>query len=150
MVKLRRFYVLLLLIAMLVLLFALQRPEVAPLPVDDDVHSIAASVVMGSDSGQVDFQLPLSHWPRVRAALEPSTRDYHPAGWVHRGVLQITTKSQRAVIVLLFDTFSDQPGAFAVGPTVERRVYYRGGDSDRLVKELAAAYAAAQPKSSSQ
>ena len=110
-----------------------------PLPAAGAVDRIVASGHFGLNNERVEFDVPLELWPQIRVALQPASRDFHPANWVGTGTLAITTRRGSAVHVSLSET-DERPGAFAAGPTFERRVYYRGGDSNELARQMAAAY----------
>jgi hypothetical protein len=109
------------------------------LPAGDEVGRVVATGYYGPLGELVEFDVPVEHWPRIRAALGRPTRDRHPAKWIKTGSLEVTTRAGQALHVSLYDT-KKLPGAFSAGPTFERRVYYRGGDSDELARAMATAY----------
>ena len=119
------------------------RAAADPLPTDDEVERVVATVPVGDGGKKVRFDLPAGYWARVRAALSPATRDRDPAKWVGLGSLDVTRRDGQIVHVALYRS-PEPPGAFAAGPTFQDRVYYRGGDSDELLRVLVEAHQAAQ------
>ena len=89
------------------------------------------------------FRVPAENWESILDALLPAKRDPHPAKWEGLGELKIKCKGGRSLVVSLF-RLSEGAGAFALGETWERRVYFRGGESARLETALEAAYEASQ------
>ena len=71
--------------------------------------------------------------------MQKPRRDFSPAKRVSIGWLVITVHHRREYHLWLYQT-QEPPGAFSIGPTFERRVYYRGGDSKELVREMESAY----------
>jgi hypothetical protein len=137
----------------LVLLCALamgcgHRATPVPLPPLADIAAITVTIdgvpSEPSMTGSV-FDAPDESWASIYAELPQATPDPAPAKWVQLGELRITTKDEKLFHVDLYWTASP-PGAFSVsnGKTRgERRCYYRGGDSTRLIAALKAAQQAA-------
>ncbi len=72
---------------------------------------------------------------RIITLFGSGSRDENPPGWqVMRHDLEITRKDEKRVNIWLYKTF-EGPGAYAIGPTRERRTYYRGA-SDEEIKKL--------------
>jgi hypothetical protein len=84
------------------------------------------------------FSIPREKWPEILDALAPAKQDNQPAKWQEMGLLYITKRSGRPVIVGLF-TLPKGPGAFRI-EAIGGPVYYRGGDSARLSAALQTAY----------
>lgn len=81
--------------------------------------------------------MPLDRLPAVYAALQPATLDSSPAMWVVLGDLEFTLRDERPFRVDLYWLKGpDELGAFSAGETDERRSYYRGGTSSRLLDAL--------------
>ncbi len=86
-----------------------------PLSGIDEVSKVAAFGFYGADGGPVKFDVPVEHWPRIKAALGNPTRDFFPAKWVKAGSLDVTTRTGRKLCVTLYRTdFSI--GAYSAGP----------------------------------
>ena len=111
----------------------LEGPNVDPLPAADDVQSIEALKLTGGS--RVAFPIPREQWESVRAALLPAKVDNRPCSWKLLGHLQVTTRNGKSVYIQLFQTESG-PGAFAAGPTLEDREYYRGGKTADVINVL--------------
>jgi hypothetical protein len=112
-----------------------------PVPVPGEIATMQLSeyYVAGEERGP--FVIPPEHWKPILDALTPATWDPEPAPWQVLGSLEIKDKKGRSIHVSLYDLFEvSPPGAFSAGPTFEDRVYFRGGDSNRLRKALRAAY----------
>jgi hypothetical protein len=91
---------------------------------------------------KIEFTVPQQHWDQIFGALLPAQFDPLPPGWWILGQLDIRLKNGRPFVVMLGRV--SPGGAFAAGETIERRVYYRGGDSTKLQEALRAAYKASQ------
>jgi hypothetical protein len=113
-----------------------------PLPAPEGVDRLIASGHFGPNREHVKFEIPVEQWPRIRAAMQLPKRDFSPAKWLSIGSLDITTRQGREYHVELYQT-QESLGAFSAGPTFERRAYYRGGDSEKLAREMEAAYSIA-------
>ena len=97
----------------------------------------SASIERGdaAKQGPKTFLIPVALNQKLMAALQPATQDNSPSKWVGLGELTIHKKDQTRIQVFLFDV-SEGEGAFAVGESWEKRTYYRGGSSARLVDAL--------------
>lgn len=114
-----------------------------PLPSITDIKSMSA-VEFNVETGQnIKFDIPQEHWSAVTSALLPATLDRNPAKWQIIGKLEIVTQGGVKQTVWLFHK-DEAPGAFAIVEDKDRRVYYRGGDSAKLVDALKVARKAAQ------
>ena len=85
------------------------------------------------------IEVPKENWAQIFSCLTPSKPDRSPSKWQVLGSMRIQTSDGREVQIWLYDTFKGQ-GAFSVGPSLERRSYYRGGDSACLQNALRTAY----------
>ena len=113
------------------------------LPPTSEIESMRG-VVYDTDAGKkAEFAVAPEHWPAINGALLPATRDSNPAKWVSVGKLDIGKRGGGRCTVWLFKT-SGGPGAFAVGEDWDHRVYYRGGESAKLLAALATARAASE------
>jgi hypothetical protein len=114
----------------------LNLPE-PPLPNLSEVERMQASISDGTARGVV-FDVPRSHWQAIYSAMQPAHRDEHPAPWAGPGDLNLTLKGGESWYIGLYYLDADLgPGALSAGPTFEKRVYYRGGNSSKLEKALA-------------
>ena len=116
-----------------------------PLPDLPDVRNIQASYFDREKETKVTFQAPREHWHAIFSALLPARRDRSPAKWAGLGDLQLTLSNGDSYQVSLY-SLGEETGAFSSGPTFERRVYYRGGNSTALEQALAEAYRASEEK----
>jgi hypothetical protein len=114
-----------------------------PLPRVDEISEMKATYYEDEEYKKIQYLVPQHHWDKVLDALLPAQLDSRPAAWFVLGQLDITLKNGRPFVVMLF-LLEQPPGAFASGETIERRVYYRGGDSTKLKETLRAAYEASQ------
>lgn len=112
-----------------------------PLPKVKSIDRMTATSYQ--DQKDTQFDVPQEHWESILDALRPAKRDRSPAKWWGLGRLDIKLKGGRSLVVMLYRTH-DGPGAFAAGGTFAQRVYYRGGDSEKLEKAFRAAYSASQ------
>ena len=87
-----------------------------------------------------DFSVPQSCWAELLAALSPSQRDRRPAPWVVLGNIRMTTRSGGKQYVSLYLLKDEPVGAFSVGLNDDSD-YYRGGNSEQLMRALEHAYA---------
>jgi hypothetical protein len=87
-----------------------------------------------------------THIPKVWAQLQPAAVDNHPYKWeVLDYDLEVTLENGTVLTVWLFN-MPTPPGAFAAGPTWEKRTYYRGGNSQRLREAIETALKESQKK----
>jgi hypothetical protein len=111
---------------------AAHQQTIDPLPALADIESMEFS---SDDGRRINFKVPQSNWEAIFKCLTPARRDDSPKKWAALGQLSIVRKSAQPLMVFLFET-SDGPGAFAAGETWETRIYFRGGDSQRLRQAL--------------
>jgi hypothetical protein len=115
----------------------LNLPE-PPLPNLSEIERMQATIPDGPPRGSVVFDVPRSHWQAIYSAMQPAHKDEHPAKWVSPGDLNLTLKGGESFYIGLYYVDADLgSGAFSAGPTFEKRVYYRGGNSAKLEKALA-------------
>jgi hypothetical protein len=88
---------------------------------------------------QVEFDATADDWKAIREQLLPSKQDPEPSKWIILGEVKIVRKNGEAYVVDLYHTKSDS-GAFSAGKTYEDRIYYRGGNSDKLYQALLEAH----------
>jgi hypothetical protein len=111
-------------------------PPEPPLPNLSEIERMQASVSDGTPRGVV-FDIPRSHWQAIYSAMRPAHRDEHPAPWAGPGDLNLKLKGGESFYIGLYDVDADLgSGAFSAGPTFEKRVYYRGGNSAELEQAL--------------
>lgn len=115
------------------------KPLVNPLPPLANVSSINALGILGES----EFPIPSTYWQDIYDSLQPARQDDNPAKWAILGKLRIKNMDGTEKTVPLFE-LDEVPGAFAVGDFNEARVYYRGGDSAKLIDVLRAAHSASQ------
>jgi hypothetical protein len=108
------------------------------LPQLGDIEAMRAYYEKGEKD--IRFSVPREKWPDILDALTPAEKDDAPMKWQGIGMLVITKRGGREIIVDLF-SIDKPPGAFCVW-TYWRHVYYRGGDSAKLDSALRAAYEA--------
>lgn len=105
------------------------------LPEAGEIRSMEASFFDRGRSSKVTFQVPAAHWGPILSSPLPAHEDANPAKWVGLGQLQIKLAGGDSFLVSLCSV-SEDPGAFASGPTFEQRTYYRGGSAAGLEKAL--------------
>jgi hypothetical protein len=115
-----------------------------PLPPLAEIAAVTAKIDKSPWMSECEFEVPTESWESIFAELHETAPDPTPSKWVTLGELRIvTTKEENKFHVELYWTES-APGAFSVskGETRtegERRCYYRGGDSARLISALKSA-----------
>lgn len=110
------------------------------LPDLEEIASVYAHFIQDRvTEKQLEFEVPKENWAQIFSCLTPSKPDRSPSKWQVLGSMRIQTSDGREVQIWLYDTFKGQ-GAFSVGPSLERRSYYRGGDSACLQNALRTAY----------
>ncbi len=124
------------------LIFAWVNSSGDPLPAPQVVERLIAIGNFGPNRDPVKFEIPVAKWHRIRASMQVPKRDFSPDKWLTIGSLDITTRQGREYHVELYQT-EELLGAFSAGPTFDRRVYYRGGDSKEMAREMEAAYSIA-------
>jgi hypothetical protein len=112
-------------------------------PDPKDIRSIEIRWDLRSEWRNRTFYAPKDHWAIILSCLTPSERDPRPMKWEAIGSILIRTTEGNQCWVGLFDTFEDL-GAFAAGPTIEDREYYRGGNSAKLKAAIQAAHSASE------
>ena len=110
-----------------------RRKAVSPLPPLDTIHSMKVCFWDPTSRETVEFDVPQDHWGNIYAGLLPARRDPHPAKWEGMGSIEIKRKFAFDFEIALFYT-----DAFAI-ETWGKQVYYRGGDSNELVRAIRAA-----------
>jgi hypothetical protein len=105
-----------------------------------DIVSITVTV---DDQGkQHEFEAPKDSWNKIIAGLTPSDRDATPKKREPLGMFTmmiIRTKQGGVHCIDLYHS-RDKLGAFSAGPSFERGMYYRGGNSGELEWTLREAY----------
>jgi hypothetical protein len=81
------------------------------------------------------FVVPQAYWKRIFDAMLPARRDDRPMKWIGAGNLKVTLKTGDSLNIWVFSS-QEEIAAFAIGPTWEQRIYYRGGNSGDLEKAL--------------
>jgi hypothetical protein len=120
------------------------------LPPLAEIAAVTATIEKSQWLDESTFEVPPESWESILAELPQTAPDPMPAKWVIIGELRIVTtkeKEEDQYHVELYWTESP-PGAFSVSKgrnrtQGERRCYYRGGDSARLIEALKAAQEAA-------
>ena len=123
---------------------AAAREKADPLPDAKQVKTISIKFDH-PELNDVEFTATTEDWQAIRASLLPARRDKNPAKWEGIGRVQIVKTNGQPFRVELYATSKD-PGAFAAGQTIERRVYYRGGKTAQLLKALVSAYDKSQKR----
>ncbi len=123
--------------------FLLWRLSPRPFPDVADIARIEAEFYDSKSQKNVTFLVPKSHWSALLSAMLPAEKDDHAAKWEGLGTLQLALINGSSFHISLYERSTD-PGAFAAGPTVEQRIYYRGGSSSALKKALLEAWAASK------
>jgi hypothetical protein len=118
----------------------------ASIPPVDDIQSMTVQYLVDSDMAAPPFEVPQSRWKDVFSAISPYSVDPRPTKWQVLGDITIRTKHEQNYLISLYYLSTDPVGAFSAGPTFEKRVYYRGGNSARLKETLKEIYAAATKK----
>jgi hypothetical protein len=114
-----------------------------PFPQLSEIQRMDATVSVPQSKDDVTFEVPQSHWEAILSAMLPARKDDHPALWVMPGDLKLKLKNGDPFYIAIYSTY-DELGAFAAGPSFERRVYYRGGNSSALEKAVADALKASK------
>ena len=112
-----------------------QAPRGYPFPPGSEIVSMQARSLapyVSEFRGAEELEIPKERWQEVLDALNPSEKDSNPADWEHLCVLQIETRRGESHCIWMFST-ARGPGAFKVG-----KQYYRGGETARLIKAIAA------------
>ena len=104
------------------------------------VSEIASIDFEGGGGFLPDFSVPQSCWAELLGALSPSQRDRRPRPWVVLGGIWITTRSGGKQYVSLYLLKGEPVGAFSAGLNDDSD-YYRGGNSEQLMRALEHAYA---------
>jgi len=106
------------------------------LPAPSEIASISATTETALDDsanaeskGRVTFQVPKQHWEALLKSFEPYEHDPKPAKWPVYGFLEIKLIDGTVKDVML------GPGKFRVN-----KVYFSGGEMNRQVEVLKAAY----------
>ncbi len=113
------------------------------LPEVTEISAMKATYYDGEEHQKIQFWVPKDRWDNIFDALLPAELDTDPAAWQVLGQLDIALNNGHPFVVMLF-SLREGMGAFASGDTIERRVYYRGGDSIKLKEALRAAFKASQ------
>lgn len=119
---------------------------VDPLPAVAEARSVTARFFDPDAGRDVQFDVPLDRLSSIYQALLPATVDEQPADWMVLGELEMTLRDGRPFRIDLYHLRPGEEGAFSAGETYERRTYYRGGSSPRLVEALREAHAAARAR----
>jgi hypothetical protein len=114
-----------------------------PLPAESDTTKIEATFYSRAEKRDIRFPLPRRFWRAVTLTLLPSEVDAETAKWVGVGTLRISSKTQGDVRVGLYAP-SKGRGAFAIRRDGQPAVYYRGGKTENLMKQLKEAHEASQ------
>ncbi len=93
----------------------------------------------------VEFTPSPTDWIAIRTAMLPAKTDNNPASWEWVATVDIVKVDGKPLNVQLYQLNKD-PGAFAAGPTLKQRVYYRGGSTTKLIKALNTAFDNAEDK----
>jgi hypothetical protein len=112
--------------------------KAVPLPTAKDVKSISIAYYHPKRR-RIEFKATPADWKVVRGTLLPARHDPKPAKWKAVGRVKIVKKDGKPFQVELYRP-SKGPGAFAAGKTFKERVYYRGGNSSKLMEALHDAY----------
>ncbi len=117
----------------------------SPRPIPDvaDIARIEAEFYDSKSHKNVTFLVPQSYWNAILSAMLPAEKDDHAAKWEGLGSLQVALINGNSFHILLYERSKD-PGAFSAGPTIEQRIYYRGGSSSALKKALSEAWTASK------
>ena len=114
-----------------------------PLPEAEDVRSIEASFYDREKHEKIEFEVPREHWSLILSALLPARKDDSPKKWAGLGRLNFKLANGDSYLVSMY-RLNHETGAFSAGPTIENRIYYRGGNSRDLEKALAEAFEASE------
>ena len=106
-------------------------PAPDPLPSTKTIKTMTASIYDRNSKSHVTFDVPQSQWDSIYATLLPAKRDDNPAKWEGLGELKITNEDGSHFRIDLYST-GEGLGAFSAGETFEKRVYHRGGNSEKL------------------
>lgn len=90
-------------------------------------------------SNDVKFKATKEDWKSIRAGLLPAKVDQNPSKWEWLGEVDVVADDGRVYHIELYET-GKAPGAFAIGEKPAKRVYYRGGDTKKLIAALKKAY----------
>ncbi|MCA9069605.1 MAG: hypothetical protein KDA84_11810 [Planctomycetaceae bacterium] len=121
---------------------ATAREESNPLPSAKEIQAITIEYDHPKEDA-VTFQAKTEDWSAIRATLTPAKRDPNPSKWESLGTVHLTKKDGQKVHVYLY-TPSTPPGAFSEAASLKQRLYYRGGNTKKLIKVLDQAYKGAQ------
>lgn len=121
---------------------ATAREEANPLPLAKEIQAVSIEYDHPRED-TVKFQAKPEDWSAIRATLTPAKRDPNPSSWEGLGTVHLIKKDGQPLNVYLYAP-SKPPGAFSAGKTLKQRVYYRGGNTKKLIKVLDKAYKASQ------
>ena len=119
------------------------REEVDPLPAVEEVRNTTLRYFDVDAHREIRIEVPADHLPSLFAAIRPASRDPQPSKWEVLGDLEMTLRDGRPFQVNFYALPPDGPGAFSAGERYEKRVYYRGGTTPRLLDALRLAREAA-------
>jgi len=108
-------------------------PLPVPYPIPEPEQVVAMQLRLPWGQPTEKFEIPSKQFASFFAALRPYHRDHHPATWAIHGELDLTLQTGSHFGIWLFQT-GDEEGAFAAGPSWEKRTYYRGG-TDQGIKD---------------
>ena len=102
----------------------------SPRPIPDvaDIARIEAEFYDSKSHKNVTFLVPQSYWNAILSAMLPAEKDDHAAKWEGFGSLQVALINGNSFHILLYER-SRRPWRVSAGPTIEQRIYYRGGSA---------------------
>jgi len=99
-------------------------------PALPSAFEIKSIEIMKDDKSVVS--VPIDYFPKVLALFQSGSVDRNPMKWEVMGhTLRITTDAGRTLDIWLYRTH-EGAGAYAIGPTWDERVYYRGSTDNEM------------------
>jgi hypothetical protein len=109
-------------------------PAAKVLPTPEEVKSDSIEINYGKDTSGIHFDATAKDWQAIRRHMLPAETDPKPALWEGLAEVKILKKDGKSVRIVLWKPATGS-GAFSVGGD-----YYRGGDSDKLLKAILKAH----------